>query len=65
MNRLGIEAKFTGAGSAGFEAGRRYALWLSLTNNPKAPVQIHTQNGQLACPYGSLKAFLANWDVLQ
>ena len=58
-----ILAMFTGHNSLGYENGRVYSLsvffdkggGLTITRNP---------SGGGHCPYGSLNAFRANWDVL-
>jgi hypothetical protein len=59
---LKVKAKFKGQdGSLGYKHGEVYNLHMAIALN-KLIITLPT--GSNLCPYGSMKAFLQNWDVL-
>lgn len=62
MTRAEATAKFKGKdGSAGYRTGQFYEL--RFIDSDKYPVVIERLDGSGRCPYGSMRAFLDNWDL--
>jgi hypothetical protein len=73
-----IKAKFTGSNSLGYERGKEYRLEFKLetpvvqdrvkireiTSIPTDKKWVHTYRPGSECIYGSLDAFLDNWDSI-
>lgn len=53
-----ITATFTGKNSLGYEHGQTYTLIL-------IHMDIQLENGDNYCPYGSIEAFLNNWNNIK
>ena len=53
-----IKAKFIGKDSLGYVHGQEYELLIKSD-------QIMRKNGSGFCPYGSVAAFLKNWDEVK
>lgn len=51
-------ARFKGVNSLGYETGKKYVLKF------KDKLTISRVDGTGVCPYGSLRAFLKNWDIV-